>query len=235
MNSRRTSLLVVTPLILTAAAVNVSAQSIDGAKSAISAEASIFQASLTGADVSGAVGELSVPAGATYAFTAPAGLAVTVRVGDTEVLSTDGSATGPQRGFTTLTAGTYTISVYGDDLTAEQVSSITAGVVGMTASSITSTSATSSASSIAGAETATTQTVDDTATETAMASVSEQARSAVRSVPLSVSSTANETRNSGGGSIRETIRSALMDAVAEANAGGETPVTTPPVTTPPVT
>ncbi|MEO0931538.1 MAG: hypothetical protein AAFY14_12960, partial [Pseudomonadota bacterium] len=162
--------------------------------------ASVTETSLVAASTNGAVAELSVPSSATYAFTAPAGLAVTLRVGDTEVLKTDGTATGPQRAFTTLDAGTYTVSVYGNDLTAEQVASITASVVGMPAASITMLSpakngrSTSADTEIALADTATVGDETDGAVFEDSSAIAAETPVAVRSVPLSAEAPTNNVR-----------------------------------------
>ena len=242
MNFTRKSLLVVTPLILTSVAAGVSAQEMQSAAS--SAMPSLIDASFVAPQADGVVLDFAVPSSATYAFTAPAGVAVTLRIGDTEILSTDGNASGEQRAFTTLDAGTHALQITGDNLTAEQVMSITAGVVGMPAASLASfvpnVSEARVASNSSSAADASADVVTDSAPATA---ASVEAPVAVRSVPLTTAaaapaaaSTENNVRGATKGSVRDAIRDALKTAVMGESPSGETPVVapTPPAPPPPV-
>ena len=126
MDIKRTKLLIVTPLILTAMAVNVSAQETGNAISS-SLGATFVNASDTVASQGTMLLQLVVPSNGTYAFSAPANSGLSLRLGGETVLEagTDG-ADGAVKSFLSLAAGTLMIEVAGANLTMENVSQISA-------------------------------------------------------------------------------------------------------------
>lgn len=230
MRIKRSALLTVTPLILAAMAHGVAAQEAAGSGSLLIQNITPANADIAqGSDVVFPL-QISIPADATYVFSAPAASGIQLTVNGQALF---GNASSDNDGFVkaiiSMSAGTHKIEVSGKGLTLTDLADVSANVLGMPVASIVNIAAPATTNQVASLSSSASTTVDDqivtsltndaSSSETTPASVasvttSSTPEAATVSGIISIPRPGDNDRTLVGGILSTTIRDAVTLAIA---------------------